>query len=818
MRVLFFSLFFISAFASAQEYKLYGKVTNTKMEPLAFATVQMKGSRNSVMTNENGNYSLQVENGVHELLITMVGYEPRLLRITINKSGVEQNIILDEGDRNLANVTVKSLAKDKAEEYIRHVIKHKDALQNAAGAYSCNIYIKAVQEDSTGAVKKKKEEKNKADSLNKDLKQMAMAEIAVRMDYQPYGKYKEERKGIAKRGNVNNLFYLTITDGRFDLYENLVRVPSVAAIPFVSPVSYSGLIAYKYKTLKIQKSGNHNIYTISFRPAAVSNATLLGELIIDDSAWVLLETKFTLPKYHLPVYDYFEVSQQYEFVNNQAWMITKEQFVYYSKANKTKASGNTIAYYKDFEFNKEFDKKYFGQEISATTESAYKKDSTFWSGVRQEPLSDKQIRFIRYKDSIYAYTHSKAYLDSVDKKLNKITWQKLLYMGQPLSNHEKGTLFTFPSLSAMINPFSFGGFRVQMPFSFIKMNPENKRSLSLYSKLSYGFLNKDVNGDISVQRKYNAFNQAYYTAHIKRDFASIFAADAWINQMKRTNYYLDNSIGVGWGRELLNGLVLNLKADMALRRSLSGYKTYSFMDSVFYPLDSLANRAPSFTPYNAFYSSIELRYTPFQPYIREPNEKIILDSKWPTLYVQWRKGVPRLFNSAVNFDYLEFALQQYLRLGTAGISSYTIKSGSFLNKKDVRLIDYKFQRRGDPYLFLNPNEAFQSLDSTFPVFKRFYEGHYLHEFNGAILNKIPLLKKIGLREVAGTGFLLAQERNLRYVEAFAGVERVFKMPFQLLQKIKVGIYVVGSLSNQFKNPVQFKFGITGWDSRRNRWN
>jgi hypothetical protein len=158
-----------------------------------------------------------------------------------------------------------------------------------------------------------------------------------------------------------------------------------------------------------------------------------------------------------------------------------------------------------------------------------------------------------------------------------------------------------------------------------------------------------------------------------------------------------------------------------------------------------------------------------------------------------------------------------LKLGVTGVSKYSIRTGSFLNTKDLRLVDYKFQRRGDPILFMNPNEAFQSLDSTFPVYKRFYQAHYVHEFNGAIVNKIPLFKKLQLREIAGGGFLYAQERNLKYFEAFAGVEKVIKWPFNPINKFKLGVYVVGSVANQFRNPVQFKIGITSWDRRNNKW-
>ncbi len=172
---------------------------------------------------------------------------------------------------------------------------------------------------------------------------------------------------------------------------------------------------------------------------------------------------------------------------------------------------------------------------------------------------------------------------------------------------------------------------------------------------------------------------------------------------------------------------------------MSDYKTNPLVDSLFGSILT-GNRATAFSSYNALYGKIKLQYTPGQRYIREPNEKIILGSAWPAFYTEWRKGIPGIFSSRVNFDYLELGIQQRISLQTAGVSSYTIKTGSFLNRKELQLVDYQFERRGDPVFFANPNEVFQALDSTFPVFRRFYQVHYLHEFNGFFLNKIPLLK------------------------------------------------------------------------------
>jgi hypothetical protein len=809
-----------SATVFGQSYKLYGKITNGKQEPLAFASVQIKEIKQGAVTKIDGAYSLELDEGKYDLIITLMGYKPQVITVIMRKQNYQQNIIMETADAtNLTEVVVKGKNRDRAEEYIRNVIKNKSAIENAAGAYSCKVYIKAVQEDS---VPPKKNKKPITDSLLKiqqaraEMNGMALAEIVLQLDYAAK-KIKEERTGVTKKGNTQSLFFLSGTEGDFSFYNNLVNLPSISQTPFLSPLSYSGLLAYRFKTLKTEIINGKKIYTISVKPRQLSNATVEGEITVADGLWVILHTKLRLPKYHLAEYDFFEVEQEYSLINNKAWMITRQQFTYNAVSGKKKSSGRTVVAYDNFELNKQFDKKHFGTELSSATSEAYKRDSTFWQTNRTEPLTEKEVRFIHYKDSIHSATNTKAYLDSVDKVINKITWQKILYKGQNFSNHEKRRSWSLPPLPGIYQPFQFGGARLQPYFMYFKTY-ESRKNINLYTDISYGFRNKDFNGSVRFSRMYNPFNRGIYNVSLQKSFEFIFNGDAWINMISRSNLYLKKGLSFGHGFEVANGLFFYSDVDLAFRSSLSGYKTNSAWDSSYLGglLDS--NQAKSFIPGNAFYGILRLEYTPHQRYIREPKEKIILGSSWPTLYALWKKGIPGLFSSNVNYDYLEFGIKQSVKLGTTGISSYTIKTGSFLNKNELSLVDYKYQRRGDPLLFLNPYEAFQSLDSTFPVFKRFYEGHFVHEFNGALLNKIPLFKKIGLREIAGAGFLFAPERNnLRYAEIFTGVERIFKYPFNQLGKFKLGIYVSGSAANQFRNSVQFKIGITTWDRKNGKW-
>jgi Family of unknown function (DUF5686)/CarboxypepD_reg-like domain len=820
--LLFISLSF-SATAFSQYFKIHGKITNGKQDPLAFVSIQVKEIRQGTVTKEDGSYSIALEEGKYDLVVTLVGYKPQVITVIVGKADILQNIIMEAADAtNLSEVVIKGKNRDRAEEYIRNVIRNKDAIEAASGAYSCKVYIKALQEDS---LPEKKSKKPISDSLlkiqqaNAELNRMAMAEIVLQLDHGSLKNSREERTGVKRRGNTQSLFFLSTTEGDFSFYNNLINVPSVSQTPFVSPLSYSGLLAYRYKLLKTEIVNGKKIFTISIKPRQLSNATVEGEITVADSLWVVLHTKLRLPKYHLAEYDFFEVEQQYSLIHDSAWMMSRQQFTYNAASGKKKSSGRTVVTYNNFELHKQFEKKHFGDEQSAATMEAYKRDSAFWQVNRTEPLTEKEVRFIHYKDSIYSATHTKTYLDSMDRVINKITLANIFFKGQNFNDHVKRRNWYIPPIPNLYQPLQFGGARIQPSFFYFKTY-ESRKNVSLFTEVSYGVRNKDVNGSIRLNRMYNPFNRGFYSVQLQKSFDYIFNGDAWINMISRSNLYLNQGVGVGHGLELANGLFFYSDVDMAFRRSLKDYKRGTFLDSstlgnIF---DSSSNQVAVFEPYNAFYGTLRLEYTPHQRYIREPKEKVILGSSWPTFYAQWKKGIPQIFDSKVNFDYLEFGMKQSIKIGTVGTSSYTLKTGSFFNTKDLRLVDYKRERRGDPIFFSNPNEAFQSLDSTFPVFKRFYEGHYVHEFNGALLNKIPFFKKIGLREIAGTGFLIAPERNnLRYIEVFTGIERVFKYPFNQMGKFKLGVYVSGSAANQFRNPVQFKIGVTTWDKKKGKW-
>jgi hypothetical protein len=796
--------------AHAQYHDVKGRIVNAQDEPIPYATIQVKGIPSGVLAKDDGSFEFSLGAGKYKLRVSAVGFKMQEEGFEVPDTNLLK-IVMEEDHASLDEVVVQQKVKDRANELIHMLVSKKDSIRSASGAYSFQLYSKSIIQQSD-----KKRLARQGVRLEKveDDDEAQITETVSNVDYNS-GKIKEER--IAVRGNTNatGLFSPSVSEEDFSVYNDLLKLPSLSPTPFLSPVSKAGLMAYKFKTIKKKRNGKYSVYTISVKPLQVTNATIEGELTVTDSAWVVLHAKYRLPEYHLQEFDFFEVEQDFSFINNQAWMMTSQEFNYYKKNGKEVYAGKTLSDYTRYELNKNYTRKYFSNEVSSTREEAFNRDSSFWKTIRTAPLTEEEMRIVRYEDSLLAISKTDAYRDSVDRSISRITWPKMLLFGQSLQDHRKERVWHFSPVASIYQPIAFGGSRIR-GYAFVEKTYSSRKQIRLNTELSYGIRNDDLNGSVEFFRKFNPHTRANYSISAGRDFAFINEGDAWVNMIKKSNIYLNNYIGGSYGTEIVNGLEIGTEAQLALRRSVANYKTGKFVDSLGISyLDN--NLAVDFNPYNALYGKLHVQYTPAQRYKREPREKVILGSKWPTFYADWEKGINGPFNSKIDFDYVEFGLKQNISFGLIGQSQYSIRTGDYFNRKDLRFIDYKFQRRGDPILFMDPNRSFQALDSSFALTHRYYEGHIFHQFNGLLVNKIPLLKKLKLREVAGAGLLIAPERKLQYGELFAGIERAFQSPLNALDKFKLGIYVVSSASNQFKNPVQFKIGFTTWDKRRNKW-
>ncbi len=813
---------FLNLICSAQVYELSGKVLDVNLQPIAYATIRLKNRETGTSSNAKGQFKILVGNGSYEVVVNMIGYETKQAIIIINKKDEEHNFILEKSKSIIKEINVTNTKKDKSEEIIKNVIAKKDDILDKIKQYNVQLYIKAYQEkfpktetpdtNFSDLIKRAK------DSIAKFSARINMAEVITNLDFTYPNKIKETRTGVKKNGNIDNLFFLRSTDGDFNFYKNLISAPGLGDATFLSPISNSGLIAYKYKMLAITELNGIKQYKIKVTPRKSGNALVEGEVIILDSLWVMKSFSLKFPNHLTPEYSSFLLKQIYEDVGNNIWLPIKQEFIYTAAENK-RNSGTTIVTYKNYNLDTIFPKKHFGEELSSTTQEAYERDGKFWDENRTLPLTSKELAYITYKDSVYQFTHSQQYYDSIDAKENKVTALKILWLGQSFYKRKIERKVFLPPLPSVWRPFFIGGVRYGYTFNYSKRF-KNYTRLTLRPEATYGVLNKDLYGSFNASYLYNPFTQGKIGFNFGRKFDVLFANDAFINFFSRSNYFQKRAASLNHQVELVNGLYLKNEIEYAYRSSLANYKLVNKeIDTLFgtrgIPIFNGQNKPIDFKSYSAFYNIVTLTYTHKQMYIREPRQKVVLGSKYPTVYATWTKGVNGFLNSTVNFDAIEIGANKTFNLGTIGNSKLKIQYNNFLNKRQLKVVDYKWLRRGDPFVFFNPETNFQALDSSFATFKGNVQAHFYHEFNGALINKIPGANKLKIFESAGAGALHLPERNINYAESFFGIEKQIRL---FGQQIKLGGFVVSSTTQTKLNPLQWKIGIKVYDAYNNTWN
>ncbi|UKN03547.1 DUF5686 and carboxypeptidase regulatory-like domain-containing protein [Paracrocinitomix mangrovi] len=820
---------------------LQGFVYDESNNPIPFAKVYVKNFNNlGAVTDTEGKYFFGCDMGTYDVIYKCVGFEDQEVKVTIDKvQPTVQNVWLKQKDNELNTVEVETKKRNVGWEIVQNVISHKKDLIKQFDSYNCEVYIKGVEtyetrqeqknqnQDETDEEPNDKFQKQK-DEINNKLNgenRLNLVEINLEKHFQYPNKIKEIRNGYDKLGRPDQIYFQTTTSGEFNFYESLIRKDDLHRTPIVSPLHPAGILNYKYKLKEVIEIENDTIYKVEISPRSVGTSTMEGFLWILKSEWVLTKVDVSMHKGNLKIYDNFRITQDYEKIDS-FWVVSKQSFEYDTKYFKEKVHGITTVSYSNWNFNPTYPPKFFNSEIGVTTKEAYERDSTYWDQIRPVPLTPEEQRKKFVQDSLTAIYTSEKYLDSVDAVFNKITWLKALWFGFEHRNREKKEQWYISSVAQLIEPISAGGPRIGPGFQYFK-KWEDEQWIDVDGDYSIGVTNWDSRGRLRIYHRYLPKKFGTWSIWGSRETDLINSWNSYLGTLSRSNWYMNNKFGAWHRIEVANGLYVATSARFEHREPFdSTYKFISWFDKWLQQEDP---EPYTFNPYNAFRTNLSIQFTPFQKYMTEPNRKVVLGSRWPTLSFYWEKGYRNILKSVVDFDYISFTVDQEFNIGTMGKSYYIVKSGKFVNQDSVFYIDRKFFRKSDSdpffkYFLSQPLYSFQNLDSSYQTQDFYFELHYIHHFNGALINKIPFMKKTGIQALVGGGTLfLPEHNNYFYMEAYTGIERTFKF---MRRRLRIGAYVIFSWANnafaipddQKPKNVQFKVSFDIMNERDLKFN
>ena len=110
--------------------------------------------------------------------------------------------------------------------------------------------------------------------------------------------------------------------------------------------------------------------------------------------------------------------------------------------------------------------------------------------------------------------------------------------------------------------------------------------------------------------------------------------------------------------------------------------------------------------------------------------------------------------------------------------------------------------------------AFQLLGQSAHSQKPYASYHFRHQFDGSLMNKIPLLRSLRLGVILGSNALWLQEGNYRHIEAYGGIEKKFRLGKELF---KFSVLWIGGSGNYTTTKEGFRFGLSVFNPMSRSW-
>lgn len=851
LKILFICLLLLQVVCTRGAF-LQGRITDEAGEPLPFVSVYVKNTSYGVASNMKGEYFIELKPGDHIITFSLLGYELQERPVHLVNEPFVLNVMLKAASSQLSEVEISSGKRDMAREIMKKVRDKRRDYRERIVNYSCKTYQKislekeslkpgkkdtiiSLKTDSTSAPADhepgkdlntylKKEKLNLIESVSEMYFDPPRSKeiVLAHHDYaqvKPFGTSKGVsvslevgERDIAATAQEPVNPYILVSDlavFEFDFYSNLIDVPRVSQRQLLSPIASTSALNYKYEFDGAFVENGKTIYRIMVEPLVKGDALFSGTLFIEDSTWALTAVDLTISPSALVFCKDFHIIQNYTEVEPGIYMPTRRELSYTIRSGKYNYLGNARIDHSGYKVNTLFPERFFNDEVRRFEDDALEKDSSYWQSIRPLELKTTEIDFIKRSDSLKAYYSSEEYLLSADSSYNEINVWSFLLNGVRHRNRVKKTEYFFNPLISQMIFMGIGGYRHRLGGSFNK-EFDNGMLMETEGQLDYGFSNKDVKGKAGI-------GLTYIPKHFVRtfirfgDFYDLINTNSSISTLiSRSNFARTQTFSVAQRMEIINGLFGELTFTYSGQTPIVGLKQDGWSQSIFGSL----NTPTDFDPYIKSELRLELKYRIRQKYMIKGGKKIIFGSRFPEIRFVYRKGLPGLFNSEVNFDYVEVGSGDEIKLARLGTSRWAVLAGSFVNRESLRLLEHKYFRGSDPWFFSDPLQSFQLLGPTLSASSAYFRANYIHHFEGALFNKVPLLNRLKVTPAAGAGTLLIAERDFAHFEMFGGLERVVRIRRQLF---RFGMYAVTADNTLEKAGFELKFGISFFEPFNNKW-
>jgi hypothetical protein len=809
---------------------LKGYISNPSGEEMPMVSIYVKNTTYGTTSNLKGNYFLELEEGNHTIVFSFSGFAKQEKEVVITKGTIVLDIVLQEALLETVNVVANK--KDRAKEIIKAARDKRRFYNKQVENFTCSVFLKTSIDKKTpidthldsAIISEVPAAANMNDFYQKI--NLNLIESISELTHERSNKYKEHFLGYKdysessksmdvstsigisygeedfapiQREAVNPfILYNDVQSTDLNFYDNLISFPAVSQQPIPSPIGDNGT-PYRFDLDGSFYENGKLIYKISVEPFFKTDPTFSGIVFIEDSTWKLVSVDLKVNPASMHFCEEFSIIQNYTEVEENVMVPTRLELNYTIKDGKDYIIGNTKVNRSKYLVNTpDFETKWTS-EVKTFDVYALDRDSTYWKENRAFELTEKESSFIHVCDSLTEYFDSPEFYAKQDSVFNDFSW-KSIFAGVGRRNTYRGMEWRVGGILEQINPLGIGGYRHKLP-GYINKEWDNGFKLENEGFVDYGFNNKDFKGKLSMGFTYVP-KKFVRTKILIADYYDQINNFASLTQVfSGSNYIRKKEYGLSHRMEIFNGFYGEIGFNYSDQIPIDNLELSKWRAETFGDL----NTPVDFDRYVKSEITVDLKYRIKQKYMYKDNRKLIIEAKHPELNLKYRKGVPGLFNSEVNYDYIEVSANHEIQLKRLGSSYWKATAGTYLNKGNLRVLEHKYFRGSDPFFFMDPVKSFQLLGPTLSTPNNFLQANYMHHFEGSIMNKIPLINRLKLQLAGGGGILLIEDDSFRHVEVFAGIERVFKIRKEL---VRFGGYFVTSDNTLGSADYTFKLGFS----------
>ena len=604
------------------------------------------------------------------------------------------------------------------------------------------------------------------------------------------------------------VFIKGLKDADINLYKSQLNEQTITTNTIISPLADNAFLYYSFYLEKTNLSNLDSIvYEIQVAPIFNEEALFKGTIWIKDKSWEILNYDLTLNRGGMEFFKSMQITGNYRLINN-VLVPTARTFNYSIKEGKKYIFGKSTITYKDYQLSSNERENKFWNETVVYEPKAFNQNPNYWDSIRPIRLMKRDSLFMIKQDSISSVYYSDTAINRRDSIYNALSWRDILYKGMGFRNtYKKREIFINGLLNQYV-PLGVGGQRHRLNVSH-KKGFNNGKEIFLNPIIDYGLDNKDFKGEIAVKYFYNPLKLSSIRFEVGDVYDFVNSYQSFIGTWGPSNRVRNQKFEIAHRMEIANGLFLNKEFLFSNRSAITNVKYPEWVN-----LFGTFSKPMPFDTYKISRLTLELEYYHHQKYLIKNNQKIVLGSKWPTIGAKMQFGIPKLFGGQSNFGFLELRVSDNRKIRTLGLINYRMVFGQFVYKNDLRIIEHKYFRSSDKWLFSMPNNSLQLLDTNMNTSDAYLQCNVIHHFNGFFLNKIWGINKLKLEESVGGSLLYLPSSSFLQTEMYVGVERKVRIKKQIM---KFGVYLVNANSTHFKHNYGIKFGINGFDNFTQKW-